>query len=89
MAHGLYEIWTTDLRPRLGGIQTPMVVLYPFDPTMGVPQAMIDGIYNNGFAALPNKRLVRIDGSYHFVQIDQPEVFHGEVVKFLAERGRD
>ena len=84
VAHALFEDWTTDLRPRLPTMSMKIVVLYPFDGTMGISQDLVDGIYTNAFAGLPNKQLIRIEGSYHFIQIDQPERFHDEVVKFLS-----
>lgn len=86
VARAMYEVMTTDMRPRLAGIKTPTVVLYAFDASVGFPQAAVDGIYQGGYAQLPNKRLVRIDNSYHFIQIDQPEAFDREVQAFLGSR---
>lgn len=83
VARAMYEDMTMDLRPRLAGIKTPTVVLYAFDASVGFPQAAVDGLYQNGYATLPAKRLVRIDNSYHFIQIDQPEAFDREVQTFL------
>jgi pimeloyl-ACP methyl ester carboxylesterase len=82
----MYEDMTTDMRPRLAAIKTPSLVLYAFDATMGLPQAAVDGLYRGAYATLPAKRLVRIDGSYHFIQIDQPEAFERELASFLALR---
>jgi pimeloyl-ACP methyl ester carboxylesterase len=84
VARAMYEDMTTDMRPALPKIPTPTTVLYAFDASIGFPQAAVDGIYQSGYAALPNKRLVRIDNSYHFIQIDQPEAFDREVQTFLA-----
>ncbi|MEQ1755383.1 MAG: alpha/beta hydrolase [Micropepsaceae bacterium] len=84
VAQALFEDWTTDLRSRLGSMTMKVAVLYPYDTSMGIPQSAVDGIYNNAFAGLPNKQIIRIDGSYHFIQIDQPDRFHEEVMKFLA-----
>jgi pimeloyl-ACP methyl ester carboxylesterase len=82
----MYEDFITDMRPRLGAIATPTLVLYAYDATMGLPPAAVDGLYQSAYAALPSKKLVRIDGSYHFIQIDQPEAFERELVAFLAAR---
>lgn len=84
VAHAMYEDWITDMRPRLPGLRMKVVVLYAFDTTMGVPQAVIDGMYASAYAGLPNRELVRVDNSYHFIQIDQPERFHAEVEKLLS-----
>lgn len=86
VARAMYEVMTTDMRPRLAGIKTNVVVLYAFDASVGFPQTAVDGLYQGGYAALPNKRLTRIDGSYHFIQIDQPEAFDREVQAFLGSR---
>jgi pimeloyl-ACP methyl ester carboxylesterase len=32
---------------------------------------------------LPNKTMVRIDGSFHFIMLDQPDVFAAQVDAFL------
>jgi pimeloyl-ACP methyl ester carboxylesterase len=74
---------TTDLRPRLHEIKTPVTVLYPWDPLTGMPQAAFDGLYRESFAPLPNKTIVRVDSSFHFIMLDQPNVFAAQVDAFL------
>lgn len=86
VAHAMYEDWTTDMRPRLAALKQKVLVLYAFDATMGLPQAAMDGLYGNAYGALPDKQLVRVDGSYHFIQIDQPDRFHEELARFLGAR---
>jgi pimeloyl-ACP methyl ester carboxylesterase len=82
-ARALYEVMTTDLRPKLAEIKTPITLLYPFDASTGMPQAAVDGVYQEAYAALPSKTLVRIDGSFHFIMLDQPEAFAAQVDAFL------
>ena len=84
VARAMYEDMTTDVRPALPKIQTPTTVLYAFDAAVGFPQAAVDGIYQAGYAGLAHKNLVRIDNSFHFIQIDQPAAFDREVQTFLA-----
>jgi pimeloyl-ACP methyl ester carboxylesterase len=84
VARAMYEDFITDLRPDLASIRTPVVMLYPWDAAAGAPQAVFDGLYQGAYAPLPTKRVVRIDGSLHFIMIDQPEAFHREVKTFLA-----
>ncbi len=83
VAHAMYEDMTTDLRPQLAKIKTPVTMLYPWDSQSGFPQAATDQLYRENFAALPNKKIIRIDGSFHFIMLDQPEKFAAEVDKFL------
>jgi pimeloyl-ACP methyl ester carboxylesterase len=83
VARAMYEVMTTDLRPKLHEIRTPVTVLYPWDPLTGMTQAAVDGLYRESFAPLPNKTMLRIDGSFHFIMFDQPEAFGAQVDAFL------
>jgi pimeloyl-ACP methyl ester carboxylesterase len=83
VARALYDDMTTDLRPQLHDLKTPVTMLYPFDAAMGAP-ASVDELYHANFAALPNKTLVRIDDSRHFIMLDQPAAFAAQLDKFLG-----
>lgn len=83
VARAMFEDMTTDIRPRLHQIRTQVTMLYPWDPSTGIPQAAVDRLYLESFASLPNKTLVRIDGSFHFIMLDQPDVFAAQVDSFL------
>lgn len=85
VGQAIADDFSADLRPRLAAIGTPVTMLYPWDATTGVPQAAFDALYTNAFAPLPHKALKRIDGSYHFIMIDQPAAFAAEVDAFLAK----
>ena len=63
----------TDLRPELGSIKTPMLLLYPYDTTMQHDEAKYDAVYHDSYKPMPNATLVRVDGSRHFIMYDQPE----------------
>jgi len=81
-AGAMYEVLTTDMRPELATIATPITVVYAYDAAMG-PEAMIDGLYRGQYAPAPNVSFVRIDGSYHFIMLDQPALFQTAVTDFL------
>lgn len=83
VARAMYEVMTTDLRPQLPKIKTPVTVLYAWDSASGFPQAATDRVYQQNFAALPEKKIIRIDDSFHFIMLDQPGKFTDEVDKFL------
>lgn len=83
VARAMYEVMTTDIRPQLAKIKAPVTVLYPWDSSSGFPQAGTDRLYQENFAALPDKKIIRIDDSFHFIMLDQPERFADEVDKFL------
>jgi pimeloyl-ACP methyl ester carboxylesterase len=83
VARAMYEDMTTDLRPDLSKIKTPVTVLYPWDALSGFPHEATDKLYRDNFASLPNKTLVCIDDSFHFIMLDQPQKFAAQVDAFL------
>ncbi|WP_160164584.1 alpha/beta fold hydrolase [Pedosphaera parvula] len=83
VARALYELMTIDMRPQLPQIKIPVTILYPWDSSTGFPQAMVDNLYQKSFASLPNKKLIRIDNSLHFIMLDQPDQFLKQVDAFL------
>ena len=81
-ARATYDDMTTDARPGLAAVQVPVTVLYAWDAVMG-PQAAVDGLYAGQYASLPHKILSRVDGSFHFIPLDQPDAFAAAVSSFL------
>ncbi|MCX2890205.1 MULTISPECIES: alpha/beta hydrolase [unclassified Pseudomonas] len=84
VADATYELMTTDLRPELGRIQVPVEVVYAYDPLYGMPAASVDATFRNAYAGTPHISFTRIDGSFHFVMLDQPRAFTGAVTDFLG-----
>ncbi|SDD65052.1 hypothetical protein SAMN05444678_11827 [Sphingomonas sp. YR710] len=83
VAQALYDDMTTDARPGLPSITAPVTILYPWDEASGIPQPIGDSFYQSAFAAVPHATFKRIDGSRHFIMIDQPEAFQVAVDGFL------
>jgi len=83
VARAMYEDMTTDLRPDLQKIKTPVTVLYPWAASSGFPHEATDKLYRENFAALPHKTLVCIEDSYHFIMLDQPVQFAAQMSRFL------
>ncbi|MFT8613600.1 MAG: alpha/beta hydrolase [Gluconobacter oxydans] len=83
VADAVYELMTTDLRPELGHIIAPVDVVYAYDPFYGVPASRIDTLFHTAYAASPQVRFRRIDNSFHFIMLDQPEKFSQAVQDFL------
>lgn len=79
------DILTTDLRPGLAAMTTPVWAVYAADADGGAPAAMADAIWAREYAALPGVRLERVDGSRHFIMADQPQAFMALVREFLAD----
>lgn len=84
-AAALRDVMTTDARPGLAAMTTPVTALYAADAEGGAPSAMADALWGREYAALPNVRLIRVDGSRHFIMADQPERFAALVDAFLAD----
>jgi len=82
VARVLYEDMTTDMRPLLPAIRTPVTVTYGVSPA--ATEERYGSLYRSGYAALPNVRLVAVEPSYHFIMLDQPERFQALLAAFLA-----
>jgi len=82
VGRALYDDLTTDLRGELASIKTPTTMLYPWDPAIA-PQAAFDQLYTGAYASMAQAKVKRIDGSYHFIMLDQPAAFAFEVESFL------
>ncbi len=83
VAQTMYEVTLDDARPRLSAITAPVTVLYAYDPAMGRPAAMVDQMYSAPYAGLAGVNLKRVDGSFHFIMLAQPETFAEEAAAFL------
>jgi pimeloyl-ACP methyl ester carboxylesterase len=79
----LYDDLTTDMRGEIAAIKTPTVMLYPWDAATGAPQAAYDDLYTQAYAPMASAKVKRIDGSLHFIMLDQPAAFAAEVESFL------
>lgn len=85
MAAAIREVMTTDLRPGLATMTVPVWAPYASDADGGAPATMADAMWSREYASLPGVKLIRVDGSRHFIMADQPVVFAGIMDRFLAE----
>lgn len=85
-AQALYEDLTTDFRPRLAGIATPITVIVPWsDKGFGEERTL--GFYKRQYATLHGASFVGIGEAGHFVMLDQPEKFAAAVAAFVKSPG--
>jgi pimeloyl-ACP methyl ester carboxylesterase len=82
-AQGFYDVIVSDLRPDLANIHVPLTVLYVLPAGAPLTPEQIDGFYRLSYAGAPQTVLKRIPDSYHFIMLDQPEVFQREFRMFL------
>jgi pimeloyl-ACP methyl ester carboxylesterase len=83
VGQAMLDDMSTDVRPDLAKITQKVTMLYPWDAASGTPQAVFDGLYTGAFAPLKQAHVQRIDGSFHFIMIDQPAAFQAAVEAFL------
>lgn len=83
MAKAMYEDLIDDARAGLPAIKAPVIVLYAWDATMPYPAPAADAVYAASYQGLAGVKLVRVDGAYHFLMLDQPERFAAELKAFL------
>ena len=81
VGEALVEDATMDIRPDLPAIEQPITVLY------AVPSperaAMTKALYADAYKGAAGARLVSVQGSEHFIMLDQPSRFADEVEAFL------
>jgi pimeloyl-ACP methyl ester carboxylesterase len=82
-ARAMYEDMQTDPRQDLAKIKTPTLMLYPYDPAFGQDTSRLDALYQGAYKPMPNAKVERIDGSRHFIMLDQPEKFDELLEAFL------
>jgi len=85
LAAAIRDVMTSDARPGLAAMTTPVWALYASDADGGAPAAMADAVWTREYAPLPNVHLERVDASRHFIMADQPERFAALVDRFLSE----
>jgi pimeloyl-ACP methyl ester carboxylesterase len=82
VARALYEDATTDMRPALPSIRTPLTVAYAVNPF--ATEASYGQLMRTGYAGAPHVHLVAVEPSYHFIMLDQPARFQQILAAFLA-----
>lgn len=85
VTNAVYELMITDLRPELARIKAPIEIVYAYDALFGVPAASVDAMYRQAYASAPHIHFTRIDDSFHFMMLDQPEQFSNAVESFLNQ----
>jgi pimeloyl-ACP methyl ester carboxylesterase len=84
VAEALYEDLLTDMRPDLAKIATPTLVLYEYDATSKMPDpAAYEALIKDGYKAMPQVKLLKVENSRHFIMYDQPTAFDTAVQSFL------
>lgn len=82
-AAAFYEDMTTDLRPAMKGIATPITLVYPWGGA-GPTKPAAEALYRRAYADAPHVTFVDIGDAAHFVMLDQPAAFAAAVAGFAG-----
>ncbi|WP_260599863.1 alpha/beta fold hydrolase [Sphingomonas endolithica] len=80
----LYEDLTTDLRPDMANITTPLTIVYPWSDAL--PAVRAEALYRSAYGKAANATFVPIGDAAHFVMLDQPVAFAAALQAFADER---
>jgi pimeloyl-ACP methyl ester carboxylesterase len=83
VANAFHELIVTDLRPELARVTAPVTVLYVIAPNAPLSPDQFDAAMRELYANARTARLIRIEDSNHFIQLDQPDRFLAEVDSFM------
>jgi N-formylmaleamate deformylase len=86
VGQAFYDLVTTDLRPGLKSIQSP-VLLIGSDAmaTDDAKKAQAHEAYSAQIATVPHHKLIFAPTARHFIQLDDPDFFYRETETFLKE----
>jgi pimeloyl-ACP methyl ester carboxylesterase len=77
----MYEDLTTDLRPDMASIDTPITLVFPYSAAM--PKERAEPFYHGEYAKAPHVTFVPVADSGHFVMLDQPQAFSAAIDAFV------
>ncbi|HEY8572008.1 alpha/beta hydrolase [Phenylobacterium sp.] len=83
VARAFYDDLMLDLRPGLGAMKTPIVLLFPDAVSVGMPAGMAEPLYRQLYGEAKTVRPKMIPDSAHFIMFDQPQAFAVELDAFL------
>jgi pimeloyl-ACP methyl ester carboxylesterase len=78
-ANAFHELVVLDMRSELTRITAPTTVLYVIPAGVPMTPEQFEGVERQAFANLSGTRLVKVEGSNHYIQIDQPSIVATEL----------
>jgi pimeloyl-ACP methyl ester carboxylesterase len=87
VGNAMYDLMTTDLRPEVAKIKTP-VLLIGAGGNFQTPESLAQGkaTYEAQVAKIPTHRVLFAEKSKHFIMLDAPDFLFSTVDDFLANR---
>ena len=78
-----YELMTTDLRPYVKAIRTPVLLIGATATIADDQRPAIETVYRQQVSTIPNHKVVFAPKAKHFIQLDEPQYFYAQVESFL------
>ncbi len=87
VADAMLELRLTDLREAVGAIAAPVLSVIPLQSELTPEQRSASLAWHRGqLASIACHHLVAFAGARHFVMVDEPDRFCGEMTRFLEDR---
>ncbi len=84
----IYEVMTTDLRPKLSRIEQPVLLIGAGGALPPSAIAQVTAAYKAQIATVPRHEFVMADKARHFVMLDDPSFFQQTLARFLRDASR-
>lgn len=82
-ARAMEELIATDLRPELKNVTAPLAEVHVWTPQYPMNADQLSATYRAMFKDAPDAKVFRIDDSYHFIMVDQPDKLNAVIDQFL------
>jgi N-formylmaleamate deformylase len=83
VGEAFYELMTTDLRPRVKTIRTPVLLIGATATVADDQRPVVETVYRQQVSTIPNHKVVFAPKARHFIQLDEPQFFYAQVESFL------
>lgn len=84
VATALGEVMSADFSPVLENVDVPVSVLFAWSEGMPMSAEALESVYQGQYAPLDRVAFHRIDGSRHFIMLDQAEAFRAVLSGVIA-----
>lgn len=82
-ARAYEELIVTDLRPELKNITAPLTEVHVWTEQYPISADVLTASYQAMFKEAKGAKVIRIDDSYHFIMVDQPDKLNAVIDDFL------
>ena len=84
VSQAMGEVMATDFSPVLPQVSVPVTVMFAWSEGSPMSADQLESVYADQYAGLPAANLIRVEGSRHFIMLDQPDVFRSALGAVIA-----